>query len=144
MKAAGGSLSNDVNGCSSRVQTAASPCTPAIDRFSHWRQKPTRALANQNAYVPPAPIRTPRPSIANQDAWAVVTPKRTKANSATWARHVYTRTPHAASHSRLYHFQYKLLSPLFVFGQRAFLSLGPTTSHFMDTKNCPNGKVGCI
>ncbi len=29
----------------------------AIDRFSCLRQKPSRTLANQNANVPPAPIR---------------------------------------------------------------------------------------
>ncbi len=40
------------------------------------------------------PIRAPLPTCANQDAWAVITPKRTKANSihtATW--HTWTRTP---------------------------------------------------
>ncbi len=47
----------------------------------------------------------------------------------TSARHVKTRTPHATSRSRLYHFQYNFSSPLSVFGQRAFLSLGSTTSH---------------
>ncbi len=35
--------------CSSRVRTAASPYTRAIDRFSRERHKPTRVLANPNA-----------------------------------------------------------------------------------------------
>ncbi len=36
------------------------------------------------------PIRTPRPSCANQDAWAVLTPKQPKANSDTRRRVTFT------------------------------------------------------
>ncbi len=40
------------------------------------------------------PIRTPRPTCANQDAWAVITPRWPKANSIhTATRHAWTRTP---------------------------------------------------
>ncbi len=40
------------------------------------------------------PIRTPCPTCTNQDAWAVITPKRAKANSIhTAAWHAWTRTP---------------------------------------------------
>ncbi len=40
------------------------------------------------------PIRAPLPTYANQDAWVVITPKRTKANSNhTAAWHAWTRTP---------------------------------------------------
>ncbi len=35
--------------CSSSVRASACPCTRAIERFSRERQKPVRALANQNA-----------------------------------------------------------------------------------------------
>ncbi len=34
--------------CSSSILAADCPCTRAIDRFSRERQRPTRALANQN------------------------------------------------------------------------------------------------
>ncbi len=40
------------------------------------------------------PIRTPRYTCANQDAWVVITPKRPKANSIhTAAWHAWTGTP---------------------------------------------------
>ncbi len=64
----------------------------------------SHALANQSVYVPPAPIRMPRPRCANQDVWAVVTPKWPKANSQTSALHSYTRTPHATLRPMLYLF----------------------------------------
>ncbi len=53
----------------------------------------------------------------------------------TSAPHGYTCTPHATSRSRLYHFQCKFSSPLLVFAQRAFLSLGSTTSPFKRTSH---------
>ncbi len=104
----------------------------ALARPNYWHSfetfvaTPARALliasrANAKSLHASWPIRTPRPSSANQDAWAAVTSKRPS------ARHVYTRT---TSRSRLYHYQYKFSSPLSVFGQHAFLLLGSTTSHF--------------
>ncbi len=92
---------------------------------------PTRVLsiasrANVKSLHALWPIRMPRPSCANQNTWAVLTPRRPKANFYK----LYTRTPHTTSRSRLCHFQYKFSSPLFVLGQRAVLSLGSITSHF--------------
>ncbi len=87
--------------------------------------KPYMRSGQSERHVPAAPIRMPRSSYANQDAWAVLTPKRPEANSNT-----LRCPPHATSRSRLYQFQYKYLTPLFVFGQRALLSLSSTTSHF--------------
>ncbi len=94
---------------------SSSPCACAIDRLSRERQKHTRAPANQSAHIPPVPIRTPHSSCANQDALAVVTPKRQKTNSDTSARHAYTRTLHVTSRPRLYFFQYNVSSPLLCF-----------------------------
>ncbi len=81
-------LSSTCSGC---LQTAARPCARAIDRFSH-------ALANQSAHVPPSLIRTPHSSCAYQDAWAVVTPKRLKANFDTHWRVTLTHARFTQHH----------------------------------------------
>ncbi len=89
-----------------------------------------KACTNTGQSQRPAPIRTPHSSCANQDAWAVVTPERPKTNSDTSARHVYTRTLHATLRPRLYFSNILFRLHYCVFGQRAILSLGSTTSHF--------------
>ncbi len=70
------------------------PCTlTPIDWFSRDRAKSLHTFW---------PIRTPCPTCTNQGAWAVVTPKRPKANFKHAAtRNAQTRTPQATPDTRL-------------------------------------------
>ncbi len=113
----------------SKIAAAESklPLAPArvLSLLLELTLKATRALANQSAHIPPAPIRTPRPSCANQTGWAAVMLNRQRRILTNMdASRLYT---HAQSRN-ITHKAVPL--PKTIFRQRAFFTLGSTTSYF--------------
>ncbi len=108
-----------------RDDSVAASCHLSLHAFN--RSLFARGLSiNSRAYVISQrarwPIRTPLPTCANQDAWVVITPRRSKANfigTAVW--HAWTRTLLLVSSSRLYFPQYIFPHHLSSFGHRAIL-----------------------
>ncbi len=72
------------------------------------------------------PIRTPMSRLHQSERHVPAAPIRTHELSSR-QRRILTQSGASRLHT---HAQYKFSSPLYVFGQRAFLSLGSTTSHF--------------
>ncbi len=106
------------NGCLYEVVVAACKLPLALARVLSIgaRQKPTRALANQSAHVPPAPIRT-------RELSSRLTAQRRILRHFGASRF----TQHSV---KGFFFQFNISSPLFCLWPSCHSLLGSTTSHF--------------
>ncbi len=95
----------------------------------------TRTLGQSQPSVPSVPIRTPRHTCANQDAWAFVTPRWANAISNT--HHSKTNTHHATTCTSLY------LSQCHLNLSFASVSLGTKASHFTWNHTVEESRYPC-